>query len=91
MLKFSLLPHLYCDIRLLSVQLLASEVQSSAFTLHYLLTSAAYTVGEKERSEPETDYTFQSLCYINWATQNYELYGEAIFVCCIVCTNLFIA
>jgi hypothetical protein len=25
------------------------------------LTSAAYTVGAKERSEPETDYTFQSL------------------------------
>jgi len=57
MLKFSVLPHLYRDIRLLSVQLLAAEVQSPAFTL---LTSAAYTVGAKERSEPETDYTFQS-------------------------------
>lgn len=32
------------------------------------------------------------VCFcINWATQNYELYGEAIFVCCIVCINLFIA
>ena len=62
MLKFSLLPHLYHDIRPLSVQLLAAEVQSPAFTLHYLLTSAAYTVGAKERSEPETDYTFQSPC-----------------------------
>jgi hypothetical protein len=28
---------------------------------------------------------------INWATQNYELYGEAIFVRCIVCINLFLA
>jgi hypothetical protein len=62
MLKFSLLPRLYCDIRPLSVQLLAAEVQSPAFTLHYPLTSAAYTVGGKERSEPEKDYIFQSLC-----------------------------
>jgi hypothetical protein len=61
MLKFSLVPHLYRDIRPLSVQLLAAEVQNPAFTLHYLLTSAAYTVAAKERSEPETDYTFHSL------------------------------
>jgi len=58
MLKFRLLPHLYRDIRPLSVELLAAEVQSPAFTLHYLLASAAHTVGAKERSEPETDYTF---------------------------------
>jgi len=62
MLKPSLLPHLYRDIRPLSVQLLAAEVQSPAFTLHHLLTSAAYTVGAQERNEPETDYTFHSLC-----------------------------
>jgi len=67
MLKFSLLAHLYRDIKLLSVQLLAAEVESPAFTLHHLLTSAAYTVGTKERSEPETDYTFQSLCLLQLA------------------------
>ena len=63
----------------------------SFLLLKYRVLHSHCTVGAKERSEPETDYTFHSLCYINWATQNYELYGEAMFVCCIVCVNLFIA
>ena len=86
MLKFSVLPHLYRDIRLLSVQLLAAEVQSPAFTLHYT------TLLGQRREVNLKQITHFRVCFCNnWVTQNYELYGEAIFVCCIVCINLFIA
>ena len=34
---------------------------------------------------------FTVCVYINWATQNYELYIAAMFVYCIMCLNLFIA
>jgi len=34
---------------------------------------------------------FRVCVCINWATQNYDIYVAAMFVYCIVCTNLFTA
>jgi hypothetical protein len=48
----------FCVTMQLSVQLLAAEILSPAFTLHYMLTSAASTVGVMEKTEPETQSTF---------------------------------
>jgi hypothetical protein len=61
MLTFSMLSHLFmtfCVTMQLSVQLLAAEIQSPAFTLYYMLTSAASTVGAMEKTEPEIQSTF---------------------------------
>lgn len=66
------------------MQLLAAEVQNPAVTLHYPLTSAAYTVGERREVNLKQITHFRVCVYINWATHNSVCYVEATFVYCIM-------
>jgi len=84
-----------CVIRLLSVKLLAAELQRPVSTLHYTLTSAASTDRERRKVNLQEIPYFRFCIYTklflyadNWATQNSKLYIETVCIYIVQCSKI---